>query len=67
MQDIFEGLRTCDEFVDNDFRLAVPLDHKDLEYLEAACLLHNVGLFLGEKGYHKQSYSIIMVSILFLL
>ncbi|GLT94839.1 hypothetical protein SLE2022_125570 [Rubroshorea leprosula] len=59
-RDIFEGLRTCDERVDNDFRLAVPLDHKDLEYLEAACLLHNVGLFLGEKGYHKQSYSIIM-------
>ncbi|GMP40024.1 hypothetical protein CsSME_00010637 [Camellia sinensis var. sinensis] len=33
---------------------------KDLEYLEAACLLHNIGLFNGKKGYHKQSYHIIM-------
>lgn len=35
------------------------LDAKDLEYLEAGCLLHNIGLFIDKKGYHKQSYHII--------
>lgn len=44
--------------------LTVPLDDKDLEYLEAACLLHRIGLITGKKGYHKQSYNIITVSLL---
>lgn len=35
------------------------LDDKDLEYLEAACFLHNIGIITGKKGYHKQSYHII--------
>lgn len=39
----------------------VSLEEKDVEYLEAACLLHNIGLFTGKKGYHKQSFHIIMV------
>nr|GEZ32229.1 HD subdomain, putative isoform 1 [Tanacetum cinerariifolium] len=38
----------------------VLLDDKDLEYLEADCLLHNIGLINGKKGYHKRSYHIIM-------
>ncbi|ESQ35952.1 hypothetical protein EUTSA_v10007209mg [Eutrema salsugineum] len=51
-QEIFVGLRKC-----NDFN--VMLDDKDLEYLEAACFLHNIGIITGKKGYHKQSYHII--------
>ncbi|XP_050380538.1 uncharacterized protein LOC126797849 isoform X2 [Argentina anserina] len=57
-KDIFEGLIKCDDLADN--QLAAYLDDKDLEYLEAASLLHNVGVFLGKKGYHKHSYCIIM-------
>ena len=40
----------------------VCFEDKDLEYLEAACLLHNIGLYAGKKGYHKQSYQVIIVS-----
>lgn len=61
MQEIFEGLRKCDDLADNQF--AASLDDKDLEYLEAASLLHNIGIFIGKKGYHKQSYGIIMVML----
>uniref|UniRef100_A0A1J3IRF8 Exopolyphosphatase n=1 Tax=Noccaea caerulescens TaxID=107243 RepID=A0A1J3IRF8_NOCCA len=49
---IFVGLRKCNDF-------SVILDEKDLEYLEAACFLHNIGIITGKKGYHKQSYHII--------
>jgi len=42
------------------------MDEKEFEYLEAACLLHNIGLFTGKKGYHKQTYRIIMVSVFIL-
>lgn len=61
-ENIVEGLRPFGELVSTKdiISLAVPLDDKDLEYLEAACLLHNIGHFTGEKGYHKQSYSIIL-------
>ncbi|XP_022719504.1 uncharacterized protein LOC111277363 isoform X2 [Durio zibethinus] len=59
-REIFKGLRKCKELDNNGVNLTVPLDDKDLEYLEAACLLHNIGLFTGKKGYHKQSYNIIM-------
>ncbi|PON67037.1 Ppx/GppA phosphatase [Parasponia andersonii] len=54
----FEELRKCDEITDN--QVAASLDDEDLEYLEAACMLHNIGLFTGKKGFHKQSYLIIM-------
>ena len=54
VQVIFEGLRECEE-------VAASLNERDLEYLEAACLLHSVGPFMGKKGYHKQTYRIIMV------
>lgn len=37
------------------------LDDENLEYLEAASLLHNVGLYTTKKGYHKQSYHMITV------
>ncbi|KAM5561068.1 hypothetical protein ABKV19_021933 [Rosa sericea] len=56
-KEIFEGLRKCDDLADNH---AASLDDKDLEYLEAASLLHNIGVFIGKKGYHKHSYCIIM-------
>lgn len=58
MQGIFTGLRKWSEIGE---RNEVLLDDKDLEYLEAACLLHNIGLINGNKGYHKRSYHIIMV------
>lgn len=56
MQEIFEGLKKLTEVGD------ASLNDKDLEYLEAACLLHTIGQFTGKKGYHKRSYQIIMVS-----
>ncbi|KZV57692.1 hypothetical protein F511_03152 [Dorcoceras hygrometricum] len=55
---IFEGLRKLNEPLDSEF--SVVLNDKDLEYLESASLLHNIGLHAGKKGYHKQSYRIIM-------
>ena len=63
---IFEGLRKCDTLAatENRVKLPVSLNDKDLEYLEAACMLHNIGLITGEKGYHKQSCNIIMVCTL---
>ncbi|KAI3445391.1 hypothetical protein Pfo_002056 [Paulownia fortunei] len=62
-REIFEGLRKLNELHadgndDND--LSVSLDDRDLEYLDAASLLHNIGLYTGKKGYHKQSYRIIV-------
>ncbi|KAL7591351.1 hypothetical protein Lser_V15G34014 [Lactuca serriola] len=58
-QGIFRGLRKWSE-IDDLQKQVVLLDDKDLEYLEAACLLHNIGLITGKKGYHKRSYHIIM-------
>ncbi|XP_047333223.1 guanosine-5'-triphosphate,3'-diphosphate pyrophosphatase isoform X2 [Impatiens glandulifera] len=57
-KELFESLRKLMVVYCEDMHII--LDDKDREYLEAACLLHNIGLFLGEKGYHKQSYKIIM-------
>lgn len=57
MQEIHENLRKLTE-VGN-----ASLNDKDIEYVEAACLLHTIGLFTGKKGYHKRSYQMIMVSI----
>ncbi|KAI3890622.1 hypothetical protein MKW92_036593 [Papaver armeniacum] len=48
LQEMFKGLRKSDE-----------LANHHLEYLEAACLLHNIGLFISKKGYHKHSHRII--------
>ncbi|KAA8545230.1 hypothetical protein F0562_020014 [Nyssa sinensis] len=59
-KEIFEGVRKWNELANDQNKLVVSLDDKDLEYLEAACLLHNIGLLSGKKGYHKQSYHIIM-------
>lgn len=62
---MFEGLRKWNELHNNgendSNKVLVRLDEGDLEYLEAACLLHNIGLCTGKKGYHKQSYRVIMV------
>ena len=60
---MFVGLMKWNEPGDSENKLSCSLDDKDLEYLEAACLLHNIGLFTVKKGYHKQSYHIIMVCI----
>ncbi|CAL5378624.1 unnamed protein product [Camellia sinensis] len=59
-KEMFEGISKWNELGDSGNKLADSLVDKDLEYLEAACLLHNIGLFNGKKGYHKQSYHIIM-------
>nr|XP_027107903.1 uncharacterized protein LOC113727766 isoform X4 [Coffea arabica] len=55
--EIIIGIKKWNE-VDN--QLVVCFEDKDLEYLEAACLLHNIGLYAGKKGYHKQSYQVII-------
>ncbi|CAN1219636.1 ppx [Linum perenne] len=57
---IFEGLRQCGKLGDSGDLFKVPLIDGDLECLQAACLLHSVGLFGGKKGYHKLSYHVIM-------
>ncbi|XP_077218826.1 ppx-GppA phosphatase isoform X2 [Tasmannia lanceolata] len=58
-KEFFEGLEKCNELTNHQSSSAVCLGEKDLEYLDAAILLHNIGLFFGKKGYHKQSYHII--------
>ncbi|KAG9459568.1 hypothetical protein H6P81_004076 [Aristolochia fimbriata] len=58
-KDIFEALRKYGEGRNDHKESAIYLEGKDLEYLEAAILLHNIGLFIGKKGYHKQSFYII--------
>ncbi|XP_009612162.1 uncharacterized protein [Nicotiana tomentosiformis] len=59
-KEIFDGLRKWYESGNGSDGFVVCLEDKDLEYLEAACLLHKIGLYVGKKGYHKQSYHIIM-------
>ncbi|CAL9145240.1 unnamed protein product [Musa hybrid cultivar] len=54
-KELFDGIRRSDELVDGNARL----HEKDFEYMEAALLLHNIGLLMGMKGYHKRSYKII--------
>lgn len=64
MQEVSEGLRKLNEVHsgDNlDDELSVSLDGRDLECLSAACFLHSIGLYTGKKGYHKQSYRVIVV------
>ncbi|KAL0384773.1 UNVERIFIED_CONTAM: hypothetical protein Sradi_2871600 [Sesamum radiatum] len=68
-REIVEGLRKLHELHNDgndDGELSVSLDDRDLEYLDAATLLHNIGLYTGKKGYHKQSYRIILFDILYL-
>lgn len=58
-REFIAGLRKYDERDDHPDKNVLALDAKDIEYLEAACLLHNIGIFIDKKGYHKQSYHII--------
>ncbi|KAK6159844.1 hypothetical protein DH2020_003225 [Rehmannia glutinosa] len=65
-RELFEGLRKLNELHHNGNdgeELSVSLDDRDLEYLDAASLLHNIGLYTGKKGYHKQSFHIIVNGI----
>ncbi|XP_050224557.1 uncharacterized protein LOC126674190 isoform X2 [Mercurialis annua] len=57
---MFEGLRKWLLIADDQVKFSLCLDEKSLECLEAACLLHNIGLSVGKKGYHKQTYRIIL-------
>ncbi|XP_021742653.1 uncharacterized protein LOC110708745 isoform X2 [Chenopodium quinoa] len=59
-KDIFQGLRKYSKVFEDRLTVELCLDEKDFEYLEAACMLHNIGLYFGKKSYHKQSCSIIM-------
>ncbi|KAL2941151.1 Exopolyphosphatase [Bienertia sinuspersici] len=59
-KDIFEGLRKYNKNVADQLTVAMPFDESYLDYLQVACMLHNIGLYFGKKGYHKKSYSIIM-------
>ncbi|KAL8527898.1 hypothetical protein ACS0TY_005637 [Phlomoides rotata] len=64
-REVFEGLKKLNEVHSGDKRddeLSVSLDGRDLECLDAACLLHSIGLYTGKKGYHKQSYRLIVYS-----
>ncbi|KAK9161678.1 hypothetical protein Syun_008019 [Stephania yunnanensis] len=53
-KEFFSGLR---RFHQNKHILS--LNEKDLECVEAACILHNIGQYVGKEGYHKQSYHMI--------
>ncbi|MCD7446483.1 hypothetical protein HAX54_007797 [Datura stramonium] len=59
-KEMLDGLRKRYESGNGSDGFVVSLEDKDLEYLEAACLLQKIGLYVGKKGYHKQSYHIIM-------
>ncbi|KAF3793847.1 Exopolyphosphatase [Nymphaea thermarum] len=54
-KEIFEGMRNCSHI----HKVDLLQDKKNLEYLEAAVLLHATGLLVGKKGYHRHSYHII--------
>ncbi|XP_074307834.1 uncharacterized protein LOC141642786 [Silene latifolia] len=58
-KEIFEGLKEYNN-VTEIHSTGVSLQEEDLEYLQAACMLHNIGLYYGKEGYHKQTCSIIM-------
>uniref|UniRef100_A0A803KNT8 Exopolyphosphatase n=1 Tax=Chenopodium quinoa TaxID=63459 RepID=A0A803KNT8_CHEQI len=58
-KDIFYGLRKYNKVFEDRITVELCLDEKDFEYLEAACMFHNIGLYFGKKSYHKQSCSII--------
>ncbi|XP_049386915.1 uncharacterized protein LOC125851159 isoform X3 [Solanum stenotomum] len=62
-KEMFDGLRKGYESGNGSDGFFVSLEDKDLEYLEAACLLQKIGLYAGKKGYHKQSYHIIAAII----
>ncbi|XP_057792044.1 uncharacterized protein LOC131008939 [Salvia miltiorrhiza] len=59
-REIFQGLRKLNQLHNDDNKLSVTLDDRDLECLDAASLLHSIGLYTGKKGYHKQSYRVIV-------
>ncbi|XP_038988435.1 exopolyphosphatase-like isoform X1 [Phoenix dactylifera] len=58
-KELFDGIRRCGDLTNCLSKAAICLDEKDFEYLEAAILLHNIGLLIDKKGYHKRSYKII--------
>ncbi|PHT29054.1 hypothetical protein CQW23_31320 [Capsicum baccatum] len=59
-KEMFDGLKKRYELGNGSDGFVVSVEDKDLEFLEAACLLQKIGLCVGKKGYHKQSYHIIM-------
>ncbi|NP_001312051.1 putative exopolyphosphatase [Capsicum annuum] len=59
-KEMFDGLKNRHELGNGSDGFVVSVEDKDLEFLEAACLLQKIGLCVGKKGYHKQSYHIIM-------
>ncbi|CAN4110990.1 unnamed protein product [Withania somnifera] len=59
-KEMFDGLRKRYELANGSDAFVESLEDKAFEYLEAACLLQKIGLYVGKKGYHKQSYHIIM-------
>jgi hypothetical protein len=65
MQEILEGLQTCklggrDCLSD----VSLLLQDEDKELLEAATILHYVGMFINHKSYHRHSHYLIKVFLL---
>jgi hypothetical protein len=65
MQEILEGLQTCklggrDCLSD----VSLLLQDEDKELLEAATILHYVGMFINHKSYHRHSHYLIKVFFL---
>lgn len=64
VQEILAGLQTCRSgSTDCVSDVALLLNNDDAELLEAATILHYVGMFINHKSYHKHSHYLIKVRL----
>lgn len=59
-KELLEGLQRCKEDDQDCFSVAeLPVDENYINLMEAAIMLHRIGMFVNHKGYHKHSYYLI--------
>lgn len=59
-KELLEGLQRCKEDDQDCFSVSgLSVDENDINLMEAAIMLHSIGLFINHKGYHKHSYYLI--------
>lgn len=59
-KELLEGLQRCKEDDQDCFSVAgLPVDENYINLMEAAIMLHSIGMFVNHKGYHKHSYYLI--------
>jgi len=67
MQEILVGLQECKSGgQDCVSEVALLLQEDDIELMEAATILHYVGMFINHKAYHRHSHYLIKVLFSFL-